>query len=180
MPSPVGHTLAGCCVAAAAAGRFPELRSAAFAAATLAAANLADADFLGTLLRPLGVAARHQGPTHSLAFAAAAAVLLALALAALRRAPLLPAAAWLFAAGALHLLLDVVNFDDDPPLGVPLLWPLSGAHLHSPVSLFPGVDRDAPLSLHNALELLVELVVTLPVLALLRRRGPLPRAWCRR
>lgn len=173
MPSPVGHTLAGCCVAAAAAGRSPR-----FVAAVLLAANLPDLDFLGGLARPFGLAIAHQGPTHSLAFVATAAALLALAL----RRDARPHAAfgWLLAAGAAHLLLDFFNFDDSPPIGIPFLWPLSEGYVHSPLVVFPGVDRDHPLSLHNVRELLVELAVTLPLLALLlRRRLPRP-AWCRR
>ena len=187
MPSPVGHTLAGCCLAAA-AWRAPALRSAGFAAALLAAANLPDVDFLGALLRPLGVAVDHQGPTHSLAFVAAATLPLALALRG--RVPPLRAWAWLAGAGALHLLLDLVSYDGRPPIGIPLLWPFSAAWAHSPLVLFPGADRDNPLSLHNLFELLVELAVTLPVLWLLLRSrtpagsgtapaaGPLPGRGC--
>jgi inner membrane protein len=171
MPSPVGHTLAGCCVAAAAARGAGGARSGAFIAAILVAANLPDVDFLGILLRPLGIALAHQGPTHSIAFAAAGALVLALAV----RGGVRPLRAWgwLFAAGAAHLLLDYVSFDDSPPIGLPLLWPLSGAYLHAPVTLFPGTDRDHPLSAANALQLLVELAWTLPALGLLLR-GRLP------
>lgn len=189
MPSPVGHTLAGCCLAAA-AWRAPALRSPGFVAALLVAANLPDADFLGALLRPLGLAIAHQGPTHSLAFVAAAAAAGALALR--RRVPPLRSFAWLAGAGLLHLSLDLVNFDDLPPIGIPLFWPFSAAWLHSPAILFPGADRDNPVSFHNLLELLVELAVTLPVLWLLLRArtpagggtapaaGPLPgRGGCR-
>jgi inner membrane protein len=174
MPSPVGHTLAGCCVAAVAARGAAGARPAPLIAAILVAANLPDADFLlGPLLRPLGVALAHQGPTHSLATVAAATLLLALPLRG--KTPLPRAWGWLCAAGAVHLLLDLVNYDDYPPIGMPLLWPFSGEYVHAGVTLFPGTDRDNPLSAANALELLVELAWTLPLLALLLR-GRLPRA----
>jgi inner membrane protein len=179
MPSPVGHTLAACCLAALAArgGRgAPAAVGAPFVAAMLVAANLPDADFLlGPLLSPLGVALAHQGPTHSIAFVAAAAVAIALAGPGTLRP--LRALGWLCAAGAAHLLLDFVSHDDVPPIGLPLFWPLSGAYHHSPVDLFPGTDRDHPFSARNVLELLAELAWTLPPLALLLRerlrRAPL-------
>ncbi|HWR97804.1 MAG TPA: metal-dependent hydrolase [Candidatus Methanoperedens sp.] len=170
MPSPVGHTLAGCCVAAVAARGDAGARSAPFVAALLVAANLPDADFLiGPLPRPLGGTLAHQGPTHSLLFIAAGALALALALRG--RVPLPRAWGWLLAAGAAHLLLDLANVDRLPPVGLPLLWPLSGAYLHAPFNLFPGTDRDHPLSAANVVELLVELAWTLPVLAWLLRRN---------
>jgi membrane-bound metal-dependent hydrolase YbcI (DUF457 family) len=171
MPSPVSHTLVGCCVAAAAARGTGGVRAAPLTAAILVAANAPDADFLlGPLLRPLGVALAHQGATHSLAFVAAATLLLALPLRG--KIPLPRAWGWLCAAGAAHLLLDLVNYDDYAPIGMPLLWPFSTAYVHAGVTLFPGTDRDNPLSAANALELLVELAWTLPILwLLLRGRG---------
>jgi membrane-bound metal-dependent hydrolase YbcI (DUF457 family) len=148
--------------------RAPAAIGAPFIAAVLVAANLPDGDFLlGPLLRPLGVALAHQGPTHSLAFVAAAALALALASRGAVRLP--RALGWLLAAGALHLLLDFVSHDDVPPIGLPLFWPLSGTYHHSPVDLLPGTDRDDPVSARNALELLAELAWTLPPLLLLLR-----------
>lgn len=181
MPSPVGHTLAGCCLAAVAARGLrgaPAAIGAPFFAAVLVASNLPDSDFLlGPLLRPLGVALAHQGPTHSLAFVAVATAALALAIARPGGARPLRLWAWLCAAGAMHLLLDYVSHDDVPPIGLPLLWPFSTAYLHSPVDLFPGTDRDDPISARNAAQLLAELAWTLPPLLLLLRdrlrRAPL-------
>jgi membrane-bound metal-dependent hydrolase YbcI (DUF457 family) len=179
MPSPVGHTLAGCCLAALAARgdrRACAAIGAPFVAAVLVAANLPDSDFLlGPLLSPFGVALAHQGPTHSLAFVGIGALLLALAARGAVRP--LRAFGWLLTAGALHLLLDYVSHDDVPPIGLPLLWPLSGAYHHSPIDFFPGTDRDDPISVRNAVQLLAELAWTLPPLVLpLRdrlRRAPL-------
>lgn len=181
MPSPVGHTLAGCCLAALAARNGRDASAAAgapFVAAVLVAANLPDADFLlGPLLRPLGVALAHQGPTHSLAFVAAAALGLAFALARSGGVRLPAVLGWLLAAGTAHLLLDFVSHDDVPPIGLPLLWPLADTYHHSPIDLFPGTDRDHPVSARNAFELLAELAWLLPLLALLLRerlrRAPL-------
>lgn len=173
MPSPVGHTLAGCCLAAIAARSGRDAAAAAgapFVVAVLVAANLPDVDFLlGPLLRPLGVALAHQGPTHSFAFVALAALGLTLALALPGAVRPLRAFGWVCAAGAAHLLLDFVSHDDVPPIGLPLFWPLSGAYHHSPVDLFPGTDRDNPVGARNALQLLAELAWTLPPLFLLLR-----------
>ena len=171
MPSPVGHTLAGCCLAAVAARGGPGAPAAVgapFVAAVLLAANLPDSDFLlGPLLRPFGIALAHQGPTHSLAFVWIGALLLALAARGAVRP--LRAFGWLLAAGALHLLLDYVSHDDVAPIGLPFLWPLAGDYFHSPIDLFPGTDRDEPLSVRNVLQLLAELAWTLPPLLLLLR-----------
>ena len=171
MPSPVGHTLAGCCLLAAAAGgpRGASAQAGApFAAAMLVAANLPDADFLlAPLLRPLGIALAHQGPTHSILLVAAGALLLAATL----RGAIRPRGAlgWLFAAGVAHLALDYVSHDDRAPVGLPLFWPLADGYFHAPLDLFPGTDRDHPVSVRNALQLLAELAWTLPPLALLLR-----------
>jgi len=175
MPSPVGHTLAGCCLAAALRGA-PALRRPAFGAALLIAANLPDADIVGLALAD--TAARlHQGGTHSIVFVLGAA--LALALLARGGAPLLQAWGWLAAAGLVHLGLDLVNHDSLPPIGLPLAWPFSEARWHAAVTLFPGTDRSRPFSVTNLRELAAELLWLLPPLAFLLRdriTGPFLRA----
>lgn len=167
MPSPVGHTLAGCCLAVAAAGRTPALGTPAFGAALIVAANLPDLDFLG-LLFGFPAASVHQSATHSIAFALAAAVPLAW----LPRGsvPRLQAWRWLAAAGLAHLALDFVSHDALPPIGIPLGWPFSDARWHSATELFPGSDRSRLFSERNLRELATELAWLLPPLLLLSRK----------
>jgi hypothetical protein len=165
MPSPVGHTLAGCCLAAALRGR-PGLRRPAFGAALLIAANLPDIDVVGLALAD-PAAGFHQGGTHSALFVLGGA--LALALLVRGAAPLLQAWGWLAAAGLVHLGLDLVNHDSLPPIGLPLAWPFSEARWHSAVTLFPGTDRDHPFNVRNLRELAAELAWLLPPLAFLLR-----------
>jgi hypothetical protein len=69
MPTPVAHTLSGCCIAALTVRRFPEARAPVFVAATLLAANLPDLDLAAAAL-----GATHQGLSHSLGFAVVAAL----------------------------------------------------------------------------------------------------------
>jgi len=166
MPSPVGHTLAGCCFAAWAAGRAPQARALTLAAALIAASNLPDLDFAGRLFGA-PTASVHQAGTHSFVFALAAALPLAWTL---RGAlPFWRAWRWLAAAGIAHLLLDLVCHDALPPIGIPLAWPFSEARWHAPVDLFPGTDRSRLFSVVNLRELLAELAWLLPVLAFLLR-----------
>jgi inner membrane protein len=88
---------------------------------------------LDTAGRHLGIATlilAHRGPTHSLAFAAVVAPLIAwLGRAAWRDVPVRYAATFLFACLASHGLLDMAT-DGGP--GIAYLWPLSDAMLFLP------------------------------------------------
>jgi len=170
MATPVAHTLAAWCLAAV-PRRGLERPGAALAAVVLAA-NAPDLDYLSLLGGRAAMEAHHQGFTHSLGFVLAAAVPLALPL---RRAlgPL-RAGALAALAGASHLLLDSVAADPKPPVGFPLLWPLSGERFHAPWTLFPGIDRsslDRVLSLTNFRELAVEIAVFVPLVLLAWRHA---------
>lgn len=70
----------------------------------------------------------HRGFSHSLVFAAAAALLFTLMVGAARRRPL-RAFLFLFASAASHALLDAVT---DGGLGVALLWPFSNERFFAP------------------------------------------------
>jgi membrane-bound metal-dependent hydrolase YbcI (DUF457 family) len=166
MPTPVAHTLAGACVAALAARGFPAARVLPVAGALLVAANLPDTDYLALVRGREAMAAFHQGVFHSIGFIAAATLPLALLLR--RRLPF--TLAWLLLAGAglTHLLLDLLVVDTKPPVGFPFFWPLTGERYHSPISLFPGIDRTVLFGRKNLLELLAELAWGLPALPLLR------------
>lgn len=100
-----------------------------------------DLDFIPGLLT--GDAGRyHQGVSHSVTFALAAAALGAAVL-ALRRHPFGASFAVLFAAYGSHLVLDLLGGTDSrPPLGMPLLWPFTDVVIQSPVPLFLGVRHN--------------------------------------
>jgi membrane-bound metal-dependent hydrolase YbcI (DUF457 family) len=169
MPTPVAHAIAGSCVAVLASRRLPAARALPVAAAILLAANLPDLDYLAVLGGREAMERLHQGAFHSVGLVAAATLPLAWALRrrlGLRRA-------WLLLAGAglTHLLLDLAVFDRKPPVGFPFFWPFSAERLHSPVSVFPGIDRVNILGIRNLRELLVELALGIPALLLAVRPG---------
>jgi len=138
VPTPIGHSLTGLLVFGALTR--PEAWRPVPLAVAAAAGVAADLDFLPGLL--FGEPSRfHQGATHSLAAALAFGVLTG---AVVRPAVLGPPGrrmalfALLYAS---HLLLDLFAVDTSAPVGIPLLWPLSEAALHAPVSLFADVHH---------------------------------------
>jgi len=171
MPTPVAHALTGWCLAAA--PRADLARSPRALLTVVAAANLPDLDYLALLRGHAAMEASHQHFTHSLLFVLAGALLLA----PLLRPYLRPwqAVGLLALAGLSHLGLDLVSYDAKPPIGIPLLWPLTDARWHAPWTLFPGIDRSslgAVLGRRNLTELAVELAVMAPaVLLVLRLRA---------
>ena len=164
MPTPVAHSLAGACVAVLVSRRLPAARALPVVAAILFAANLPDVDYLALVRGREAMARFHQGPLHSIAFVAAATVPLALLL----RRRLRLSLAWplLAGAGLTHLLLDLIGVDRQPPIGFPILWPFTETLFHSPVEIFPGIDRQVVFSARNLRELLVELAWGVPALLL--------------
>jgi membrane-bound metal-dependent hydrolase YbcI (DUF457 family) len=168
MPTPVAHAIAGICVAALAARR-PAARAVPVAAVAVLAANLPDLDYLAVVRGRAAMESFHHGPLHSIGFVAAAALPLALTL----RHRLGLASAWVLLAGAglTHLLLDLVVVDHRPPVGFPFFWPLSTERFHSPVEIFPGIDRVRLLGMKNLRELLVELALGVPALFLAWRHA---------
>jgi len=107
----------------------------ALLAGALVMANAPDLDFLPGLLIGAPVA-YHRGVTHTLG----ALVVVSVAAWAVARA-LRSRRAWWWglAAGAAygtHLLVDCLTVDAIPPYGIQLLWPLTGAWVHAPFSLF--------------------------------------------
>jgi len=181
MPSPVLHTSAGlalCCVDRSAA-RLQRQRVVWF---VLLAALLPDVDFLIGLL--MGEPNRfHGGLTHSLGGAAVAGFGLGL-LAGDRRSRV---GLLCFLSYASHVILDSLTRDGRPPLGVPLLWPLTQELFNFP--LIPGIRHGLDgasvggflrevLSLKNLRTLAVEggigsalILVSLIAGGIRRRRG---------
>jgi membrane-bound metal-dependent hydrolase YbcI (DUF457 family) len=169
MPTPVAHTIAGSCIAVIASRRLPAVRALPVVAAILFAANLPDLDYLAALGGHAAMERLHQGAVHSLGVVATTTLLLAWGLRGrmgLRRGWLL-----LACAGFTHLLLDLMVVDRKPPVGFPFFWPLSAERFHSPVAIFPGIDRVDIISLRNLKELLVELACGIPALLVAVRLG---------
>jgi membrane-bound metal-dependent hydrolase YbcI (DUF457 family) len=133
VPSPLGHALAG--IGAGLRSRGPGAlpgrgrwfeRPLGVALVLAAAACAPDLDLLW---------GHHNGPTHSVG----AAGLAGLAVLAWTRRPGLAVA--VTAAWGSHVLLDWLNQDDSPPLGVMALWPFSREHFMAPWPILPPVSR---------------------------------------
>jgi membrane-bound metal-dependent hydrolase YbcI (DUF457 family) len=167
MPTPVAHTIAAACIAALAVKRLPATRALPVMGALFVAANLPDTDYLALVRGREAMAAFHQGVFHSLGFIATATLPLALLL----RQRIGLSRAWLLLAGAglTHLLLDLMVVDLKPPVGFPFFWPLSRELFHSPITIFPGIDRTVLFGTKNLHELLAELAWSIPALPLLLR-----------
>ena len=133
------------------------------------AANLPDADFLLRLIPACKRSLPHQVVTHNLFFALLSVLLFLPLIRDLRERWLLLAVAFS------HPLLDLFVVDTVPPIGFPLLWPLSRRLFH--VGGFPPLlrgDLNTLLSPANLVTLLLEIVVFVGPLWLLagkRLRG---------
>jgi membrane-bound metal-dependent hydrolase YbcI (DUF457 family) len=141
MASPIGHSLAGIALGRAfdrSSGRGDK----SLIIGCVALALAPDLDFLPGILQGQPVA-YHQGPSHSL-FVGLALSLGATLLIRPDRRQLLSTWLLLFAAFASHLAIDSVGPDGRPPIGMPLLWPLSDSTWLAPVTLLPGVHHYVP------------------------------------
>ena len=173
MPSPIGHALSGIAVAWTAGLVAPEMRARADRLVPLCAA-LAAAPDLDLLVR-----GAHRTATHSVT-----AALLVTIVAAAVTGRVTPLRASRFGAQARwrvallcgisygsHLLLDWLGVDNYPPRGIELLWPFSDRWFISDLDLFAQTARQqfltAPIIRQNAVAVAQELVILLPVLALL-------------
>lgn len=174
MPSPVGHVIAGVAAGWLVAGSPRVTGIAPFkvpgtfvreAMVFGALAALPDIDLL---------VGAHSGPTHSLGVALVVGILAGLAQRIrLRRpgtvgpSPLVLAVAC-SAAYASHALLDWLGTDTSPPIGIMALWPFSAAHYESNLHVFMAVSRRYyhgwVFVRHNALALVRELVILVPIL----------------
>lgn len=153
MSTPVGHMLAG---ATSTFGARPDasLRRRLVAGALIGGAP--DLDFVPGLL--IGDPARfHHGPSHSLAFAVAAALIAWVVVSRDRWR-------WSLTAGlayASHLVLDALTADPSAPVGMQMFWPLSDAYVASPFRPLPRVLHTvvSAINLHNAGVVLLELAL---------------------
>lgn len=176
MSSVLAHVATGAAIFFAQRSR-PPFRPSPGAVACVALAVLPDIDYLAWWLLHVQIEPRL---THSLLFCGAAAVL-AWLLARSRLAGLAPMGfpTLLMAAGS-HLLLDY-------SVGVhalPLLWPLLPDGFVSPVGILPSAGRLALGNFYLWRNLLIEMALLLPLLALTVALGRreyqrirLPLAW---
>ncbi len=169
MASPVGHALAGWIGHHLAGDRRPWAQRWRHLMLCVAAANLADLDFIPGIL--IGVPDRfHHGAAHSIG---AALLVGLLAWLWFRRGGRAGGRATLvFGLYLSHLFIDWAARDTRPPEGIPLLWPLSGTYFQSGIPLFLDIQRDYlpswTMIRHNLLAVALEIAILLPpALALL-------------
>ena len=168
MPSPVGHAIAGLCVHVATVRDEKQLLDVRRAGLVVASALLPDVDLL---FRVVDGRNHHQQETHGIGFAILWSLVVLLGF-GLRRRP--RAAALSFAAGLAwlsHILLDYLNRDTNPPIGLMALWPWSDDYYKFPWPIFLDVGRTLNWETlgKNLLAAGWELAVLLPVFSLVWR-----------
>src|SRR5262245_8121745 len=133
MPTPVAHGLAGLTVHLLAARDLDEAWDPRRAGARGGAALAPDLD---RFLHFAGVRNRHSAGTHGIGFALLAAVATSLGarLLAARRPLVLGATAGL--GWGSHILLDYLNRDTNPPIGIMAFWPFSREYYKFPWPVF--------------------------------------------
>ncbi len=163
MPTPLAHGLAGLMVHVLSARDQRELRDRWRLGVTVGAAVLPDVDLVFRLVDGRN---HHDAETHSIGFALLAALAGAAVFALLRwRRPLALALAVFFAWSS-HLVLDYLNVDTSPPIGLMALWPFSDGYYKSPLPIFMDIGRDLNWSTirHDAVAAAWECAVLVPLL----------------
>jgi hypothetical protein len=170
MPSPVAHTLAGLTVHLVTSRDREDARDLGRAGLVVGAALAPDLDLL---FRFVDGRNHHNNETHSLGFAllAALAVFAAARLRGVKRSWALGGAAglgWLS-----HVVLDYLNRDTHPPIGLMALWPFSHAHHKFPWPVFLDIGRTLEWDTvrNNTVAVAWETVVLLPLLMVVWRRS---------
>ncbi len=172
MATPIGHAVAGLVISGVSK---PQTRKERIALALVCtfAALAPDLDVIPGLL--LGTPARfHGGISHSLGFAVALSLAIAVAYRLVGKPSkeifLLAVTAYIS-----HLALDMLGPDGRPPYGIPFFWPLSGQTFISPVSILLGARHAASassgiqewagnlLSLRNVAAIALEMILLLPI-----------------
>ena len=161
MPSPVAHFLAGLTLHVAIAPA-RDLGWRGRTVVTVAAALAPDLDFV---FKAFGVAV-HQGASHSVGAALLAGGVVAVIAALLRwpRASVLGLAAFL--GWSSHIVLDLLNRDTHPPIGLMALWPFTHGYYKAPWPIFMDIGRtlDWQTVRHDALALAWEAALLCPLL----------------
>ncbi len=163
MPSPIAHGLVGLTVHVLASRDREELRDPWRIGVIVGAALVPDVDLL---FRFVDGANHHNNETHSVGFAMLVAVAAAVAFRLVRWRRPVVLALWLGLAWVSHVLLDLLNLDTHPPIGVMALWPFLDGYFKSPVLLFLDIGRtlDWTAVRHNTVSAAWECVVLGPVL----------------
>ena len=138
MPTPRAHGLVGLTVHVLASRDEVELRDRWRVGVTVAAALAPDLDLAFKLVDGRN---HHNYEFHSIGFGLLAAVLGALASRLLGRPRPLALGGAVGLAWLSHLVLDYLNVDTSPPIGLMALWPFSDAFFKSPVPLFMDIGR---------------------------------------
>ena len=180
MPLPMSHSLAGLAIYAALDRDPSRAFNGKWLVAAVLVANLPDLDFVPGLL--VGDPNRyHQQITHTLLFATVLGLLAALGACLTRTARWRSIHPGYLGLGVTllctsHIVLDALTKDNEPPVGVPLLWPLLDRRVQF-AALFPNIDRMAGeagaieflvsvLTVHNLAALAIEFLALAPVVAL--------------
>ena len=146
------------------ASRTPgELRDPRRAAVVVGAALAPDIDLL---FRFVDGRNHHNNETHSLGVALVAGLAGAVAFRLLAWARPYALALATCVAWASHTLLDYLNRDTSPPIGLMALWPWSDAHYKFPWPLFMSIGRtlDGTTVLHNLVAVAWEALLLVPLL----------------
>jgi membrane-bound metal-dependent hydrolase YbcI (DUF457 family) len=163
MPSPLAHGLAGLAVHVLVSRDRTALADPWRIGVTAGAALIPDLDLA---FKYVDGRNHHGNELHSIGFALLAGVASALAFRMLRwRAPASAGLA-VFLAWSSHVLLDYLNVDTHPPIGILALWPFSQAYWKSPIPLFLDIGRTLTWETvrHNAVAGAWECAVIVPVL----------------
>jgi hypothetical protein len=148
--SPIGHSLVGFAIGLAIQPSHSRM-SWAWRVFVAFAANAPELDFLpGCVVRNLK--GFHQGGSHLFVAGGLCGLMCGLAAWVLRR-PILP----IGTTGGLlylsHLVLDLLTRDRRPPMGLPLLWPISQEGFEFRLTIFRGVSQcNGATSLQGFLE----------------------------
>jgi len=163
MPSPFAHAVAGLTVHVLAARSRDELRHPVRAGLLVAAAVAPDLDLLFQLVDGRN---HHNNETHSVGAAILSGLVAASLLPFLRLARSRALAVAVSLSWSTHLVLDYLNRDTNPPIGILAFWPLSDAYFKFPWPLFLDIGRTLEWATvrHNLLAALWEAVLLLPVL----------------
>jgi membrane-bound metal-dependent hydrolase YbcI (DUF457 family) len=174
MPSPLGHAIAGLTVHALVSRTDGELRDPRRIACTVGAALAPDVDLLFQFVDGRN---HHGNELHSVGAAVVAAFVASIvwSLAGQPRAQALGAA--VAVAWTSHVVLDYLNIDTNPPIGIMALWPFSARHYKCPWPVFLDIGRTLEWATvrHDALAAAWESVLLLPFLALAWRLRPRAR-----
>jgi membrane-bound metal-dependent hydrolase YbcI (DUF457 family) len=162
VPSPLAHALAGF-VTHVATAPADEIANRRRALVTVGAAMAPDLDFGWRLVDGMN---HHQAQGHSLGVGVAVAALVAGAAAAARTPRPLALGMVALLGWSSHLLLDLLNVDTSPPIGLMVLWPLTTSHFKSPWPVFLDIGRTLNWRTvrHDAIAIAWELAVLCPLL----------------